>query len=98
MLPGDVDGDDFVGGADITQVISNWGMASPTWSDGDVWDSTGEQSGSDGVIDQDDYDEVVGLLGTDYSLPEPGESSGLPEPATLSLLLLGSLALLRRRR
>ncbi len=95
--PGDATSDLFVGGADITQVIHNWGIASPSWADGDVWDSAGEQWGSDGVIDQDDYDEVVGLLGTDYSLSEPGESSGVPEPATLALMLLGGLALLRKR-
>ena len=94
--PGDVNGDGFVGGADITQVIYNEGMASPNWNDGDVWDTAGAQSGSDGVIDVDDYNAVDALLGTSYGAPpEPGT---IPEPATLTLLLLGGLTLLRRKR
>ena len=89
---GDVNDDWIVGGADITQVIHNWGMASPTWSDGDVAGSGGY--GSDGVIDQYDYDAVDTAMGTTYPL-EPADPA--PETATLGLLLLGGLALIRRR-
>ena len=93
--PGDVNEDGFVGGADISQVIHNWGMASPTWSDGDVAGPGG--AGSDGLVSAFDYAEVKGLLGTSYPPEPPGEP--IPEPATLTIIAAaGCCALLANGR
>ena len=84
-LDGDVNGDGFVGGADLTQVIYNWGMTGASHADGDL--------NGDGTVSGPDYTEIVTSWGNG-SPPEPGP---IPEPATLSLLLLGCLTLIRRR-
>ena len=34
--PGDVNSDNFVGGADLTAIIDNWGMSPADWEDGDI--------------------------------------------------------------
>ena len=86
VLPGDVNGDGYVGGLDLTAVITNWGVNPATRSQGDL--------SGDGTVSGPDYTEVITYWGTGTP-PEP--PSSIPEPATLGLLLLGGLVMLRRR-
>ena len=85
MLPGDVDGDGFVGGDDLTIILSNWGLDDQTREQGDL---TG-----DGFIGGDDYSEVLTYWGTGTQ----SQVTGVPEPATLAMLVFGGLILLKRR-
>ena len=85
LLPGDVDGDGFVGGDDLTIVLSNWGLDGQTREQGDL---TG-----DGFIGGDDYSEVLSYWGTGTQ----AQVTAVPEPATLALLVFGGLILLKRR-
>ena len=95
-LLGDVNNDKIVGMADLTTVLTNRGMASPTWYHGDVAGSGGP--GPDGAIDEWDYDEVVNNWGA-VPPPEPPEAPGaVPEPSTLLLLGGAALAGVFRRR
>jgi hypothetical protein len=92
VAPGDVNEDGQVGPADATIVLGNAGMASPTWTDGDV---SGPTPGvPDGVIDVLDLNEVEANWGTGYPLEPPL----VPEPTTLLILAGGVLAALVRRR
>ena len=89
LLPGDVNSDGFVGGYDGTQILSNWGKTGQTWAEGDL--------SGDGTVDGSDFTELLTHWGTGTApLEPPGEV--IPEPATLGLLLIGGLVLLRRRR
>lgn len=87
LLPGDVTGDGWIGGADLTAVITNWGRTGATHADGDL--------SGDGTVSGPDYTEVITYWGT--GTPPPPEPGTIPEPATLGLLLIGGLALLRKR-
>ena len=86
-IPGDVTGDGYVGGLDLTTIITNWGMTAATLADGDL--------SGDGTVSGPDYTEVVTYWGTGNPPPEPPAAT--PEPATLSLLLLSGLTLCRRK-
>ena len=86
-LPGDVTGDVYVGGLDLTTIITNWGMTGATRQQGDL--------SGDGTVSGLDYTEVITYWGTGTPPPEPG---AIPEPTTLGLLVIGGLALLRRRK
>ena len=90
--PGDVDEDNFVGGADLTQILTNWGNSGVTWTDGDVDPYNDGITTGDDFIGGGDYTAVLTAWGTSYS---PGS---VPEPATMSLMLIGGLVGLLRRR
>ena len=90
--PGDVNKDQFIGGYDLTQIIQNWGMTGAAWADGDT---DGPGGVPDGLVGADDYAAVLTNWGTNYAPEPPGEA--VPEPATLALLIIGGLSLIRRR-
>jgi len=85
---GDINLDGVVDDIDVT-ILGMWYNATATnkfWTDGDVY-------GYDGMV----FDGDVDAIGLNYGAGvPPGEP--LPEPATLALVGLGALALLRRRR
>jgi len=68
--------------ADLTILRTNSGQIGMGFADGDT--------NCDGAIDLADLTTLRGLSGSSVS--------GVPEPATLSLLMLGTLGLLQRRR
>ena len=86
-IPGDVDGNGYVSGPDLTTIITNWGMTGASLEQGDL--------NGDGTVSGPDYTEVITFWGTGTPPPEP---VAIPEPATLGLLVVGGLAILRRRR
>ncbi len=86
FLPGDVDANGSVGEDDLNMIITNWGQ--------NGLDRTGGDLNGNGIVDGLDYTEVLTYWSTGSPPPEP---TGIPEPATLGLLLLGGLALSRRR-
>ena len=81
--PGDANNDGFVDVGDLGILGANYGkLTGATW---DMADFTGE-----GMVDVGD----LGVLGANYGWKAvPG---AIPEPATLSLLALGALSLVRR--
>ena len=90
--PGDVDGDGFVGGADLALVLSNWGEGPDVnWSSGDIFPYDNGILSGDRIVDGNDYAVVQSLLGTRYF-------PSVPEPTTSALLLLGGFILLVCRR
>ncbi|MFI4859549.1 MAG: PEP-CTERM sorting domain-containing protein [Phycisphaerales bacterium JB063] len=82
--PGDIDGDGFVGAADLDVLLANWDSVVLPGQDGDL-------SGN-GLVDQADLDIVQANFGN-------GTPPGVvPEPTSLLVLGLGGLALVTRRR
>ena len=75
MIPGDVNDDGFVSGADLNTIITNWGQSGMDWEDGDL---TG-----DGLVGGADYNNVLSNWGS------PGEPENIPEPTTLGLIATG---------
>ncbi len=86
-LPGDVNGDGWVAGDDLSTVITYWGQSGLGREYGDLNDN--------GIVDGPDYSEVLSYWGTGVP-PEPPPEP-VPEPASLALLLAGGLILLRPR-
>ena len=84
-LEGDLDGDGFVGSADLDIVRGNWGQAASGASEGDP--------SGDGVVGSADLDIIRGNWGASLN------PAAVPEPGMIALLLVGiaGLALNRSR-
>jgi hypothetical protein len=87
-IPGDLDGDGFVGIADLNIVLGNWNQNVPPG------DPLADPSG-DGFVGIEDLNTVLG----NWNAGTPPVAGAVPEPATLTLLAMaGSVILIRRRR
>ena len=86
LLCGDADRDSDVDFDDFLALQVGWGCPPPprTWADGDF--------NGDGCVDFDDF------LTLQICWTGGAGASPIPEPATLSLLAVGALVLLRKRR
>ena len=86
-IPGDVNGDGNVNVDDINVILANY-LGAGGWYDGDL--------SGDGNINVDDINIVLAnYLNSGDPCPQAGT---VPEPATMSLLALGGLAFIRRRK
>ena len=85
ILRGDLDGDGWVGETDLNAILADWGHSPPLLPFSDP--------SGDGFVGQDDLDIVL----TDWGQGIPPAPS-VSEPATLSFLMLGGLAVIRRKR
>jgi hypothetical protein len=91
LMDGDLNGDGFVGVDDLNIVLGNWNQ---NVAPGDLLagDPTGE-----GFVGVDDLNIVLGNWNA--GTPPPSEGlANIPEPGSLSLLVLASLSLARRLR
>ena len=86
-LAGDVDGDGFIGGDDLTIILTNWGQSVTGREQGDL--------NGDGFIGGDDYTEVLTYWGTGVGLG--AVLASVPEPTVLLLLSLAVVTILGRR-
>jgi len=102
VMAGDADRDGDVDGTDLAAVLNNWDPAS---SENKTWEQGDFDFGDD--IDGTDLAAVLnGWAPTGYlssALESPPMAAAMtaavvPEPMTMSLLALGGLALIRRRR
>ncbi len=81
-IPGDLNGDGFVGSADLDIVRSNWGQAVSGAAQGDP--------SGDGIVGSADLDIVRANWGS-------GTPAAVPEPGTVLLMLTGIVAACFRR-
>ncbi|HUS93276.1 MAG TPA: PEP-CTERM sorting domain-containing protein [Phycisphaerae bacterium] len=84
LLVGDCDLDGIVGGDDLSILEAGFGSADAGWFDGDL--------NFDRSVDHLDY--LLWKASAGQAVP----GAGIPEPATLALLAVGGLAVVRRRR
>ena len=87
-LPGDVNGDGWVAGQDLSIIITYWGQTGLGKAFGDL--------DGNGTVDGGDYTEVLSYWGAGTAPESPSEA--IPEPTSIALLLAGGSILLRRRR
>jgi len=90
LILGDIDGDGFVGIADLNVVLGNWNQNVPPG------DPLADPSG-DGFVGIDDLNAVLAAWNAG-SPPPPATGATLPEPASLALLGLGAAMVFSRRR
>ena len=84
--PGDANNDGYVNVGDLGILAGNWGQSPRTWAQGNF-------TTPDTVVDVGD----LGVLAGNWGWTAP-PSLPAPEPASLMLLSLGGLVLLRRKR
>lgn len=88
-IPGDLDGDGFVGITDLNLVLSNWNQAVPPAN-------PLADTNNDGYVGIEDLNLVLGNWNAGTPPVSPGET--VPEPAMLTLLAAGCLRLINHRR
>ena len=90
MLPGDTNVDWVVDAGDYGSLLSTIGRAGDKYTD----------FNEDGLVDLVDFAIMRAHFGSDTGSPLIGAAvtTATPEPATITLLALGGLAMLRRRR
>jgi T5SS/PEP-CTERM-associated repeat protein len=86
--PGDTNCDGTVNVGDLGILAGNWGQSPRTWAQGNF-------TTPDTIVDVGDLGVLAGNWGW-TGTPAPG--APVPEPASLALIGMGTLALLRRRR
>ena len=92
-IPGDLNGDGYVGLDDLQPILDHWNQ-NVTVGDASMGDIAGPGgTGPDGYVGLDDLQPVLDHW-NEGTLPTP---TTIPEPAGLTLLGLGGLALLRRK-
>lgn len=84
---GDANADGAVNVGDLGILAANWGQSGKGWDQANF-------TPSDYVVDVGD----LGVLAANWGWVAPGGQGAVPEPATLSLLALGGLTMLRRMR
>jgi autotransporter-associated beta strand protein len=84
--PGDANGDGVVDAADYIRLKQYFGQSTAAGTNGDF--------NGDGMVDWTDLQ----ILMAEFSTRSVGGAPTAPEPATLGLLAIGALAVLRRRR
>ncbi len=90
-LAGDLNGDGFVGIADLNIVLADWNNGDPP--NDPIINPLADPSG-DGFVGITDLNVVLG----NWNAGVPPGPAVVPEPTTLALLGLGGVAMLRRRR
>ncbi len=88
-LPGDLDGDGFVGLADLDAIVNHWNQSVGA---GNIL--SGDANG-DGFVGLDDLDMVLGHWNTGTP---PATDLSTPEPGIGSMILLSVVGLLNKRR
>ncbi len=90
FLRGDLDGDGFVGIADLNIILANWNQLVPPGN-------LAADVNGDGFVGIADLNVILANWNNGAPLP-PGLGASVPEPASLAIIGLGSAAMLRRRR